>query len=104
MWVAGVSYANEIAPPGMGATAQGLFGGVMMGLGAATGAVIGGMLYDRIGPRNMFVCAAVAVVMGSGWFLGSRSPPASSARHSLLEAKFRSAVNLGVVQFHSNTR
>jgi PPP family 3-phenylpropionic acid transporter len=76
MWVAGVSYANELAPPGMGATAQGLFGGVMMGLGAATGAVVGGILYDRIGPRNMFAGVAFAVTAGlvAFWIAGRRQP------------------------------
>jgi MFS transporter, PPP family, 3-phenylpropionic acid transporter len=64
MWVAGVSYANEIAPPGMGATAQGLFTATTMGLGAAGGAVIGGLLYDRIGPAQLFGWMAVCVAVG----------------------------------------
>ena len=74
LWVAGVSYANEVAPEGMGATAQGLFNGVTMGLGAAGGALLGGMLYDTLGPIVMFRAAAACVFVGLGFFaLAGRS-------------------------------
>ncbi|MGH2626886.1 MAG: MFS transporter, partial [Anaerolineales bacterium] len=33
LWIAGVTYASENAPPGLGATAQAFFGSVLMGLG-----------------------------------------------------------------------
>ena len=73
MWVAGVTYAGELAPPGMGATAQGLFGGVNMGLGAAAGAMMGGLLYDSTGPRAMYGWVAVTVAVGmAGFWLGER--------------------------------
>jgi PPP family 3-phenylpropionic acid transporter len=61
LWVAGVTYANAIAPPGMGATLQGLFAGAVMGLGAAAGALIGGVLFDAIGPAAMYGFFAVLV-------------------------------------------
>jgi MFS transporter, PPP family, 3-phenylpropionic acid transporter len=54
MWVAGVSYANEIAPKGMGATAQGLFSGVQLGLAGAFGGLAGGFLYENLGAVMMF--------------------------------------------------
>ena len=54
MWSAGVAYVNEIAPPGLGATAQGLFSGVMYGLGGGSGSYIGGLLYDSAGTVGMF--------------------------------------------------
>jgi PPP family 3-phenylpropionic acid transporter len=67
MWVAGVSYANEIAPPGLGATAQGLFNGVFMGVAAATGAMVGGILYQDFGGaimyRFMSIIVAVSVIL-----------------------------------------
>jgi PPP family 3-phenylpropionic acid transporter len=54
MWVAGVSYANEIAPKGMGATAQGLFSGVQLGLAGTFGGLVGGLLYENLGAAMMF--------------------------------------------------
>lgn len=68
MWVAGVSYANAVAPKGFGATAQGLFAGVTMGLGAATGALLGGTLYDTLGPAMMYRMGAVWVAVGLVFF------------------------------------
>jgi MFS transporter, PPP family, 3-phenylpropionic acid transporter len=68
LWVAGVSYANEVAPKGMGATAQGLFTGMTMGLGAAGGALLGGTLYDSLGPAMMYRAAACCVLVGLIFF------------------------------------
>jgi len=62
-WVAGVAYANKIAPPGMGATAQGIFSSVFMGLAAAVGAFIGGWLYESIGPFLMYRWAALGIIV-----------------------------------------
>lgn len=60
MWMAGVAYADETAPAGLGATAQGLFGGVSMGLGVALGAFSGGYLYDTVGAVAAFQWAGLA--------------------------------------------
>jgi MFS transporter, PPP family, 3-phenylpropionic acid transporter len=54
LFLAGVSYVAEIAPPGTGATAQALFVGVLNGLGAAAGAFIGGLLFESVGPVILF--------------------------------------------------
>jgi PPP family 3-phenylpropionic acid transporter len=71
MWVAGVSYASAIAPPGLGATAQGLFTGTTMGLGAAAGALLGGFLFDAVGPGVTFVVVGIAVLAGLAFFLST---------------------------------
>jgi PPP family 3-phenylpropionic acid transporter len=68
LWVAGVSYANEVAPKGLGATAQGLFTGMTMGLGSAGGALLGGTLYDTLGSTMMFRVAASCVLLGLIFF------------------------------------
>jgi MFS family permease len=69
MWAAGVAYANEMAPEGMGATAQGLFSGVAMGLRAALGALIGGVLYDKVGGALMFRWGSTSALLGLVLFL-----------------------------------
>ena len=69
MWVSGVSYAAKNAPHGMGATVQGLFSGVLLGLSAAVGAFIGGFLFENIGPVAMFRVTGFLVLMGIALFL-----------------------------------
>jgi predicted MFS family arabinose efflux permease len=54
VWVAGVAYADRVAPAGMSASAQGLFGTVLMGLGAALGSFLGGMLIQTFSPSEMY--------------------------------------------------
>ena len=75
MWLSGVSYADKISPEGMGATAQGLFFGVMEGIGLAAGAFLGGLMYDHIGMVNMFRLAALTSLLVFGFnLLTERSP------------------------------
>lgn len=64
MWVAGVAQAKRLAPPGLGATAQGLLNGVYFGVGAAAGAAAGGFLYQSAGPFVMYRWAGVWVLVG----------------------------------------
>ena len=49
LWAAGVADADQAAAAGLGATAQGLFAGMMFGLGSALGGFLGGPAYETIG-------------------------------------------------------
>jgi len=63
MWAAGVTYAYEIAPPGLGATAQSIFFSVVFGFSGIAGGFIGGILLDEFGGRGMFVLSGSGVLM-----------------------------------------
>ncbi len=69
MWIAGVSWANRLAPKGMGATAQALFGGVNFGLGGTAAALIGGVLYERVGATAMYGWAGLGTLVGLVFYL-----------------------------------
>jgi PPP family 3-phenylpropionic acid transporter len=80
MWVAGVSYADEIAPLGLGATAQGLFSGVFMGIATAIGAFLGGVLYQDFGGAIMYRTMSIVVAISMfiflfiSWWFNKREP------------------------------
>lgn len=66
VWVAGISYANEIAPAGMKATAQGLLAAMVSGIGAAAGGAVGGLLLGSVHGQATFLIVGIFVLIGMG--------------------------------------
>jgi PPP family 3-phenylpropionic acid transporter len=63
-WIAGVAYASARAPKGMEASAQGLFGAAVTGIGAAIGNLLSGILIASLGGRAMYAIFGVALLVG----------------------------------------
>ncbi len=70
MWMAGVAYAHERAPAGLGATAQGLFAAMVFGIGAATGGFLGGPLLEILGGRGLFLVYGILALSVAGIGVG----------------------------------
>ena len=69
VYTAGVNFADQVAPPGMKATTQGMFNGTLMGFGAAAGSLLGGILMDRFSPGVMYAFVGTFVLAGLVVFL-----------------------------------
>jgi MFS transporter, PPP family, 3-phenylpropionic acid transporter len=69
IYTAGVHYADQVAPPGMKATTQGMFSGTLMGFGSAAGGLLGGILLDRFSPGGMYGFIGTLVLVGLIAFL-----------------------------------
>jgi MFS transporter, PPP family, 3-phenylpropionic acid transporter len=63
--VAGVAYADEKAPPGMGTTAQSIFGSAFMSVGFAAGGFFGGLLLEYIGVQPMFLVFGALILLAA---------------------------------------
>lgn len=66
MWLAGVAYADQNAPHGRSATAQGLFGMMVFGFGPAIGSFVGGPLLASVGGKTMFLIFGIVVLVTVG--------------------------------------
>ena len=63
MWSAGVHYASDIAPRGLGASAQALYNGIFTGLGGIISAILGGFIYARWGASILFLIGAATALI-----------------------------------------
>lgn len=63
-WPGAVNYARDIAPRGLGASAQALFAASLWGMGGVVGALLGGVLFEQFSPAVMFQVGAVLTLAG----------------------------------------
>lgn len=61
--VAGITYADEHAPKGFRATAQGLFNTATGGIGSAVGGYVGGLLFESLGAKGMYLAFFIFVAI-----------------------------------------
>lgn len=54
LWGAGVVQADELAPPSLQATSQGILAAMYAGIGAGLGSLVGGVIYEKYGCNAMF--------------------------------------------------
>lgn len=69
LWAAAVVYVTQIAPPGLGATAQAALGVTLFGIAGAVGGVFGANLYESVGPVALFRVGALTALLGLAFFL-----------------------------------
>ncbi len=63
-WTAGVMYAQRIAPQGLDASSQALFGAFYHFLSGTIGVFIGGWMYQALGANVMFQFSAIMALVG----------------------------------------
>ena len=70
VYVGSVLLVDDLVPPALRGTGQGLAKAVSFGLSPILGSLAGGAIYDYAGPRTLFlVCAAAALVAGTSVFV-----------------------------------
>ena len=80
-YVGSVVLVDDLAPPGLRGTGQGLAKAVSFGLAPIVGSLAGGAMYGYAGPRALFLaCAAAALVAGAAvWVVAARARLSSRA-------------------------
>lgn len=76
LWTAGVVEAHRLAPAGLEATAQSLFGVAVSGIASAIASAVGGRIYGTFGAAALFGSGATAALLGALGLLitGERLP------------------------------
>lgn len=68
--VAMTGLMSQLAPPAMQPSAQGLAQGVYYGPGVAVGYLLGGLVYQTLGPRLLWTCSAALALLAFLLFTG----------------------------------
>jgi PPP family 3-phenylpropionic acid transporter len=69
-YVGSVLLVDDLVPPALRGTGQGVAKAVSFGLSPILGSLVGGAIYDYAGPRALFLtCAGAAFVAGASVFV-----------------------------------
>jgi MFS family permease len=79
--VGAVSFAYNNAPPGLGATAQGVMGMMTFGIGSATGGLLGGLLLGVMNVRSMYALVGGFMLLSLLVFLVLQKRSSTPASH-----------------------
>jgi PPP family 3-phenylpropionic acid transporter len=63
MWMAGVAFVGEHAPPGLSATAQGILSAIVFGVGTSLGGFLGGNLLGIVGAKEMYLIFGIITTL-----------------------------------------
>ena len=81
LYLAAVQSVEGLVPDGLRTTAQGVFASVTFGLGGFIGNLLGGLLYERMGMRALYLLAALLSAAATViYVLGSRGEPRAGRR------------------------
>jgi PPP family 3-phenylpropionic acid transporter len=85
-WNSAVNLVSRLAPPGLAATAQGLYNSTIS-LAGIISSLISGLLFDQLGPSGLFLalvafCLAACVLFGFGIVLRPQTLAAAPIKAS----------------------
>jgi MFS transporter, PPP family, 3-phenylpropionic acid transporter len=90
LYLAAVQGVEALAPDGLRTTAQGVYSSVTFGLGGLIGNLLGGLLYEPMGMRALYLVAALLSAAGTIiYVLGSRGEPYDDRRPARAAAQGR---------------
>lgn len=85
--VAGVIYVNRIAPPEHAGLAQGVFSGLVRGLGPVLGSLAGGAIFQAGGAPVLYrLCSLFALLALGCCLLAARWTKPRSALHPIFQS------------------
>jgi PPP family 3-phenylpropionic acid transporter len=80
-YLAAVERVDALAPPGLRATAQGMFAAVTFGVGGLLGSLLGGFTYELLGMRRLYLAMAGISLAATGlYWAGTRFCAASAPK------------------------